>query len=66
MLVRLLTSLLIVNVLQVTVGITQSRTGLPPLLVATHMLLACLVVALMTASATTLRTVKATDPAVTT
>jgi cytochrome c oxidase assembly protein subunit 15 len=65
MLVRLLTSLLIVNVLQVTVGITQSRTGLPPLLVATHMLLACLVVALMTASATTLRTVKATDPAVT-
>lgn len=66
MLVRLLGSLLVVNVLQVIVGITQSRTGLPPLLVATHMLLACVVVALMTASATTLRTLKERNPASTT
>jgi cytochrome c oxidase assembly protein subunit 15 len=41
-------ALLIVNGLQILVGITQSRTGLPPLLVVTHMLLACLVVAAST------------------
>jgi len=52
---RLLGSLLVVNVLQVIVGITQSRTGLPPILVGTHMLLACVVVALMTSAATTFR-----------
>jgi len=62
-LARLLVSLLVVNLAQVVVGITQSRTGLPPLLVATHMLLACVVVALMTASATTLRTLKEKDSA---
>jgi cytochrome c oxidase assembly protein subunit 15 len=62
-LARLLVSLLVVNLAQVVVGITQSRTGLPPLLVATHMLLACVVVALMTASATTLRTLKEKDAA---
>jgi len=62
MLARLLGSLLIVNAVQVIVGITQSRTGLPPLLVGTHMLLACVVVALITASATTLRTAKGEAP----
>lgn len=41
-------TLLIVNGLQILVGITQSRTGLPPLLVGTHMLLACLVIAAST------------------
>jgi cytochrome c oxidase assembly protein subunit 15 len=41
-------ALLVVNGLQVLVGITQSRTGLPPLLVGTHMLLACLVIAAST------------------
>ena len=35
--------LLAVNVAQIVVGIVQSRTGLPPLLVGIHMLLACLV-----------------------
>jgi cytochrome c oxidase assembly protein subunit 15 len=52
---RLLGSLLVVNMLQVIVGIIQSRTGLPPILVGTHMLLACVVVALMTSAATTFR-----------
>jgi cytochrome c oxidase assembly protein subunit 15 len=66
MLVRLTGSLLVVNVLQVIVGITQSRVGLPPLLVGTHMLLACVVVALMTASATTLRTPREIEPEQTT
>lgn len=37
--------LLAVNVTQIVVGIVQSRTGLPPLLVGIHMLLACLVAA---------------------
>jgi cytochrome c oxidase assembly protein subunit 15 len=54
-LVRLLGWLLIANVIQVVVGIIQSRTGLPPLLVGIHMFLACVVVALMTAAATTIR-----------
>lgn len=35
--------LLVVNVAQAVVGVAQSRLGLPPLLVGTHMLLACLV-----------------------
>jgi cytochrome c oxidase assembly protein subunit 15 len=55
MLVRLLAWLLLANVIQVVVGIIQSRTGLPPLLVGIHMFLACVVVALMTAAATTIR-----------
>lgn len=40
--------LVAINALQVVVGIAQSRMGLPPLLVGTHMLLACLVVAAST------------------
>ena len=41
-------TLLVINAAQVAVGIWQSRTGLPPLLVGTHMLLACLVAAATT------------------
>jgi cytochrome c oxidase assembly protein subunit 15 len=41
--------LLAINLLQVGVGLWQSRTGLPPILVGTHMLLACLVAAATTA-----------------
>ena len=40
--------LLVVNVAQAAVGIAQSRLGLPPLLVGTHMLLACIVAATTT------------------
>ena len=47
--------LLVANGLQVIVGITQSRLGLPPLLVGTHMFLACVVVALIAGAASTLR-----------
>ncbi len=47
--------LLVANCLQVIVGITQSRLGLPPLLVGTHMFLACVVVALIAGVASTLR-----------
>jgi cytochrome c oxidase assembly protein subunit 15 len=43
-------ALLLVEAAQITVGITQARTGLPPLLVGTHMVLACLLVAAMTAT----------------
>ena len=47
--------LLVANGLQVVVGITQSRLGLPPLLVGTHMFLACVVVALIAGATSTLR-----------
>jgi cytochrome c oxidase assembly protein subunit 15 len=57
MVVRLLVWLLVANVVQVVVGIVQSRTGLPPLLVGIHMLMACVVVALMTSTAATFRRV---------
>jgi cytochrome c oxidase assembly protein subunit 15 len=40
--------LLSVNAAQIVVGITQSRLGLPEILVGTHMLLACLVTAAVT------------------
>ena len=40
--------LLVVNFAQAAVGVAQSRLGLPPLLVGTHMLLACIVAATTT------------------
>ncbi|MEO5922044.1 MAG: COX15/CtaA family protein [Pseudolysinimonas sp.] len=42
--------LLVVEVAQIIVGLTQARTGLPPLLVGIHMVLACVLVAAMTAT----------------
>ena len=47
--------LLAIEVLQIIVGITQARTGLPPLLVGIHMVLACVLVAAMTATVLSLR-----------
>lgn len=41
-------ALIAINLAQVAVGITQSRLGLPELLVGTHMFLACLVAATVT------------------
>jgi cytochrome c oxidase assembly protein subunit 15 len=52
-------ALLLVEVAQIAVGLTQARTGLPPLLVGTHMVLACLLVAAMTATVLSLRTAAA-------
>ena len=43
------TALLAVEAVQIVVGLTQARTGLPPLLVGTHMVLACILAAVMTA-----------------
>ena len=48
-------ALLVVEVVQIAVGLTQARTGLPPLLVGIHMVLACLLVAAMTATVLSLR-----------
>ena len=48
-------TLLIIELVQVTVGLTQARTGLPPLLVGIHMVLACILVAAMTATVLALR-----------
>jgi cytochrome c oxidase assembly protein subunit 15 len=49
------TALLIVELAQIAVGLTQATTGLPPLLVGTHMVLAVILVAVMTATALSLR-----------
>ena len=48
-------ALLAVEVVQIVVGVTQARTGLPPLLVGIHMVLACVLVAAMTATVLSLR-----------
>ncbi len=48
-------TLLAIEVLQVVVGITQSRLGLPEVLVGIHMVLAALLAAAMTATALSLR-----------
>ncbi|WP_353809986.1 COX15/CtaA family protein [Agromyces sp. SYSU T00194] len=42
-------ALLAVEAVQITVGLIQANTGLPPFLVGAHMVLACLAVATMTA-----------------
>lgn len=47
--------LLAVEVLQIAVGLWQARTGLPPLLVGIHMVLACVLVAAMVAVVLSLR-----------
>ena len=49
-------ALLAVEVLQVVVGITQARLGLPPLLVGIHMVLACLLASAMAWVVLSLRT----------
>lgn len=46
--VRATGALLIVNTVQVAVGIAQANLGLPPVLVGLHMLLACLVISATT------------------
>jgi cytochrome c oxidase assembly protein subunit 15 len=48
-------ALLCVEVAQITVGLVQANTGLPPLLVGSHLVLAALLVAAMTATAHSLR-----------
>lgn len=48
-------ALISINSAQIVVGITQSRMGLPELLVGTHMFLACLVAAAVTLVLLTLR-----------
>ncbi len=48
-------ALLVVESAQIAVGLTQARMGLPPLLVGIHMVLACVLVAAMTATVLALR-----------
>lgn len=55
--------LLGVELVQIAVGITQARTGLPPALVGTHMVLSALLVAAMTAVVLSLRNDQAPDEA---
>jgi len=53
--VRWLIALLSIELVQIGVGLIQANTGLPPLLVGIHMVLACLLVAAMTATVLSLR-----------
>jgi cytochrome c oxidase assembly protein subunit 15 len=48
-------ALLVVEIVQIIVGLTQARTGLPPILVGIHLVLACILVATMTATVLSLR-----------
>ncbi|NYF10705.1 cytochrome c oxidase assembly protein subunit 15 [Leifsonia sp. AK011] len=54
--------LLVVEIVQIAVGLTQARLGLPELLVGIHMVLACCLAAAMTAVVLSLREPR-TDPA---
>jgi cytochrome c oxidase assembly protein subunit 15 len=54
-LVRFTSLLVFVEVLQIMIGITQARLGLPEVLVAIHMVLACMLAAAMTAVLLSLR-----------
>ncbi|WP_277960240.1 COX15/CtaA family protein [Frigoribacterium faeni] len=54
-------ALLGVELVQIAVGITQARSGLPPLLVGSHMVLAALLVAATTAVVLSLRNDQAPD-----
>ena len=54
-LVRFTSLLVFVEVLQIKIGITQARLGLPEVLVAIHMVLACALAAAMTAVLLSLR-----------
>ena len=51
-----LAALLAVELVQIGVGLTQANTGLPPLLVGVHMVLAVILLALTTAAVLSLRT----------
>jgi cytochrome c oxidase assembly protein subunit 15 len=55
--------LLAVEAVQVAVGLTQARLGLPELLVGIHMVLAATLVSAMTATVLSLRTATSTTPA---
>lgn len=54
-LVRFTGVLLVVELAQIAVGLTQARLGLPEILVGTHMVLACCLAAAMTAVVLSLR-----------
>ncbi|MEZ5190699.1 MAG: COX15/CtaA family protein [Schumannella sp.] len=56
-----LLALLGVELVQIAVGLVQARNGLPPLLVGIHMVLACILVAVMTAVVLSLRSGPAAD-----
>jgi cytochrome c oxidase assembly protein subunit 15 len=56
---RFVLALLGVELVQIAVGLTQANTGLPPVLVGIHMVLACILIAVMTATVASLRTAEA-------
>lgn len=60
---RFLVALLGVEIVQIGVGLAQANTGLPPLLVGTHMVLSVIVVSLTTAALLTMRSGVRTESA---
>lgn len=52
---RALVGLLIIEAVQIAVGITQARLGLPEVLVGIHMVLACVLIALVTLTLLSMR-----------
>ena len=60
---RLVAAMLAVELVQIAVGLTQANTGLPPLLVGIHMVLAVVLVSVTTATVLSLRTGPRTDSA---
>lgn len=61
-LVRFTALLLAVELVQIAVGLTQARLGLPEILVGTHMVLSCCLAAAMTAVVLSLRESVASGP----
>jgi cytochrome c oxidase assembly protein subunit 15 len=55
---RWVTAMLGVEIVQIAVGLTQANTGLPPLLVGIHMVLAVTLIAVTTAAVLSLRSVR--------
>lgn len=52
---RIVVALLAVELVQIAVGLTQARTGLPEILVGLHMVLACVLAAVMTVTVLSLK-----------
>ncbi|MEN9621188.1 MAG: hypothetical protein RL499_1381 [Actinomycetota bacterium] len=58
---RAVVGLLVIEAIQIAVGITQARLGLPELLVGIHMVLACVLIALVTLTLLSMRGSRSTE-----
>jgi cytochrome c oxidase assembly protein subunit 15 len=58
---RAVVGLLAIEAVQIAVGITQARLGLPEVLVGIHMVLACVLIALVTLTLLSMRGSRTTE-----